>query len=60
MTSHDDDTPNPPHVIGRGQPRASLSELMAWYAQTRTIEELLHEIGDLKEPMRTVQPERDR
>lgn len=58
--THEDDSPNPPLVIGRGQPRSSLAELMRWYGDTRTVEELLHEIGDYKEPVRTIQPERDR
>jgi hypothetical protein len=44
MTEREDDSPNPPHVIGKPVPPMSLAELMAYHKANGTLTEFLKRI----------------
>jgi hypothetical protein len=45
MEERDDDTPNPPQVIGKPVPPMSLGELMTWHKNNGTLKEFLARTG---------------
>jgi hypothetical protein len=44
MEKREDDTPNPPQVIGKPVPPMTLGELMAWHKNDGKLEEFLARI----------------
>jgi hypothetical protein len=45
MANREEETPNPPQVIGKPVPPMTLGELMAWHERNGTLKEFLARIN---------------